>query len=52
MGNRPLVGCDTLSDEHLMGTAAGVIRSRAIRRLEEPARWVPVALKAMLFTPW
>ena len=43
---------NTLSDEHLVGTAAGVMRSRAVRRLQEPARWVPEALKAMLFTPW
>ena len=46
------LGRDTLSDEHLMGTAAGVMRSRAVRRLQEPARWVPAALNAMLFTPW
>ena len=42
MGNRPLVG--TLSDEHLIGTA--------VRRLQEPAGWVPAALNAMLLTPW
>ena len=35
------LGRDTLSDEHLMGTAAGVMKSRAVRRLQEPARWVP-----------
>ena len=35
-----------------MGTAAGVMTSRAVRRLQEPARWVPAALNAMLFTPW
>ena len=46
------LGRDTLSDEHLVGTAAGVMRSRAIRLLQEPARWVPAAMKAMLFTPW
>ena len=46
------LGRDTLSDEHLIGTAAGVVRSRAVRRLQEPARWVPAALNAMLFTPW
>ena len=46
------LGRDTLSDEHLVGTAAGVMRSRAVRRLQEPARWVPAALNAMLFTPW
>ena len=46
------LGRDTLSDEHLTGTAAGVMRSRAVRRLQEPARWVPAALNAMLFTPW
>ena len=28
------------------------MRSRAVRRLQEPARWVPAALNAMLFTPW
>ena len=46
------LGRDTLSDEHLVGTSAGVMRSRAVRRLQEPARWVPEALQAMLFTPW
>ena len=46
------LGRDTLSDEHLIGTAAGVMRSRAVHRLQEPARWVPAALNAMLFTPW
>ena len=46
------LGRDTLSDEHLIGTAAGVMRSRAVRRLQEPARWVPAALNAMLFTQW
>ena len=46
------LGRGTLSDKHLVGTAAGVMRSRAVRRLQEPARWVPAALNAMLFTPW
>ena len=46
------LGRDTLSDEHLIGTAAEVMRSRAVRRLQERARWVPAALNAMLFTPW
>ena len=46
------LGRDTLSDEHLIGTAAGVMRSGAARRLQEPATWVPAALKAMLFAPW
>ena len=45
------LGRDTLSDEHLIGTAAGVMKSR-VRRLQEPARWVRAALSAMLFTPW
>ena len=45
-------GRDTLSDEHLMGTLAGVMRSLAVRRLREPARWVPEALKAIPFVPW
>ena len=46
------LGRDTLSDEHLIGTAAGVMRSRVVRRLQEPARWVLAALNAMLFAPW
>ena len=46
------LGRDTLSDEHLIGTAAGVMRSRAVRRLQEAARWVRAVLNAMLFTPW
>ena len=43
---------DTLSDEHLVGTPAGVVRSRAVRRHQEPARWAPLARTSMLFTPW
>ena len=39
-------GRDTLSDEHLIGTSAGVTRSRAARRLQEPARLVSDALQA------
>ena len=46
------LGRDTLSDAHLIGTAAGVMRSTSVRRLQEPARWVPAALNSMLFTPW
>ena len=46
------LGRGTLSDEHLIGTAAGIMRSRAVRRLDEPARWIPAALNAMLFTTW
>ena len=42
------LGRATLSDKHLTGTATGVMRSRAVRRLQEPARWVPAALNAML----
>ena len=46
------LGRDTLTNKHLVGTAAGVMRSRAVRRLQEPARWVPKALQTLLFTPW
>ena len=46
------LGRETLSDARLTGTAAGVMRSRAVRRLQEPARWLPEALKAMFFTLW
>ena len=45
------LGRDTLSDEHLKRTAAGVTRSRAVRHLQDPARWVPDASNAMLFAP-
>ena len=46
MGYGPLlVRGDTLSDAHLVRTTVGVMRSRAVRRLQEPARRVPEALK-------
>ena len=45
------LGRDPLSDEHLIGTAAGVMRSRAVRA-PRTARWVPAASNAMLFIPW
>ena len=45
------LGCDTLSDEHPVTTSAGIMRSRAVRRLQESVRWVPEALQAMPFTP-
>ena len=32
------MGRDTLSDEHLIGTAAGVMRSRAVPHLNLPSR--------------
>ena len=28
------------------------MRSQAVRRIQEPARWVAAAMNAMLFTPW
>ena len=46
------LGRDTLTDEHLIGTAAGVVRSRAVRRLQDSVRWVSDALQAMTYTPW
>ena len=42
------LGRDTLSGEHLVGTPAGVVRRWAVRRLQEAARRVPEALKAVL----
>ena len=45
------LGRDTLSDEHVRGTAAGVMRSLAVRRLQEPARWVPAALRSNALHP-
>ena len=45
------LGRDTLGDEHLIGTA-GVMSSRAVRRLQDSVRWVLAALEAMIFTPW
>ena len=46
------MGRDTLSGEHLVGTSAEFMRSLAVRRLQEPARWVPEGLQAVLFAPW
>ena len=51
MGHRPLAGT-WQTQWRALGTTAGVKRSRAVRRTQAPARWVPAALNAMLFTPW
>ena len=45
-------GRDARSVEHLIGTAAVVMGSRAVRCLQDSARWVPGALQAKIFTPW
>ena len=42
-------GRETLSDEHLIGTRAGVIRSRAVCRLQDSARQVPEAVSGFDF---
>ena len=46
------LGRDTLTDEHRVATSAGVMRSRAVRRLQEFARWVLEVLQAMLLSLW
>ena len=45
------LGRDTPSGEHVRGTAAGVMRSLAVRRLQEPARGVPAALRSNALHP-
>ena len=46
------LGRDSKTDEHLIGTANGMVRSRALKRSVERRRWDPSLLKAMVWDPW
>ena len=46
------LGRDTLTDTHIVATAAGLYRTRAVRALPDQQSWCLPLLKAMVWTPW
>ena len=46
------LGKDSRTDEHLVATLAGIVRSRAVRRRAEPDRWSRELVSAMGWLPW
>ena len=46
------LGRDSKTDEHLIGTPNGLVRSRALKRKVERRRWDPSLLNAMVWDPW
>ena len=47
-----LLGRDSKTDEHLIGTPSGMLRSRALKRRVERRRWDTNLLNAMVWDPW
>ena len=43
---------DNKTDEHLIGTPNGMVRSRALKRRVERRRWDTTLLNAMIWDPW
>ena len=46
------LGRDNKTDEHLIGTPNGMVRSRALKRRVERRRWDTTLLNAMIWDPW
>ena len=46
------LGRDAHTDEHIVGSKAGVFRTRAVRRLVADRAWSPEAVQDMQWTPW
>ena len=46
------LGRDSKTDEHLIGTPSGMVRSRALKRRVERRRWDTTLLHAMIWDPW
>ena len=46
------LGRDSKTDEHLIGTPNGMVRSRALKRRVEKRRWDVTLLNAMIWDPW
>ena len=46
------LGRDSKTDEHLIGTPNGMVRSRALKRRVERRRWDTTLLNAMIWDPW
>ena len=46
------LGRDSNTDEYLIGTPNGMVRSRALKRRVERRRWDVTLLNAMIWDPW
>ena len=46
------LGRDSHTDEHIVGSKAGVFRTRTVRRLTEDRSWSTEAVADMEWTPW
>ena len=46
------LGRDSKTDEHLLATRAGVVRSRAVRRKPSTEQWNKELVQAMNWVPW
>ena len=46
------LGRDSHTDEHIVGSKAGVFRTRTVRRLTEDRSWSAEAVADMEWTPW
>ena len=46
------LGRDSKTDEHLIGTPNGMVRSRALKRRVERRRWDTTLLNAIIWDPW
>ena len=46
------LGSDSHTDEHIVGSKAGVFRTRTVRRLTEDRSWSTEAVADMEWTPW
>ena len=49
---RVLLGLDSKTDEHLIGTPNGMARSCALKRRVQRRRWDTTLLNAMIWDPW
>ena len=46
------LGRDSKTDEHLIGTPNGMVRSRALKRRVERRHWDKILLNVMIWDPW
>ena len=46
------LGKDSLTDEHIIATGAGIFRTRTVKRKPHDAAWDRVAITNMRWTPW
>ena len=46
------VGRDGSTDEHLIASGGGIVRSRAVKRMTEDRRWLAARFGSFHWTPW